>query len=161
MELVSYPHPALTKPCLFIEEDEFGWEIGNIGSEMEDIMYSHNGAGLAAPQVGINRRVFVVKEGLMDHKVICNPIWDSLPSATKYIDWEGCLSFPNIMLPITRYNKIMVSYQDWAGNIHTNRLEGFAARVFQHESDHLHGVLFTSYLPDSEDALRKMILNAG
>jgi peptide deformylase len=107
--------------------------------QMTKIMFENNGIGLAAPQVGVLKRLFIM--GNRDKLVVCvNPTLIS--GGESYRDLEGCLSFPNLWLHVSRYKQIQVRYQDIQGNIVENTLEGLMARVYQHESDHLDGVCF-------------------
>jgi peptide deformylase len=107
--------------------------------QMTKIMFENNGIGLAAPQVGVLKRLFIM--GNRDKLIVCvNPTLIS--GGESFRDLEGCLSFPNLWLHVSRYKQIQVRYQDIQGNFIENTLEGLMARVYQHESDHLDGVCF-------------------
>lgn len=102
-------------------------------------MMENNGIGLAAPQVGILKRIFVM--GNEQRLFACiNP--EILESTGEYIDQEGCLSFPNLWLKVRRYEKIKVKYYNALGEEIISEFEGIIGRVFQHERDHLDGVCF-------------------
>ena len=106
---------------------------------MTKIMFENNGIGLAAPQVGIQKRLFIM--GNSDKLIVCiNPTLIS--GGETYRDLEGCLSFPNLWLHVNRYKQIQAHYQDIQGNVIETVLEGLIARVYQHELDHLDGVCF-------------------
>lgn len=106
---------------------------------MTKIMFENNGIGLAAPQVGVMKRLFIM--GNSDKLFVCiNP---TLISGGEFArDLEGCLSFPDLWLHVSRYKQIKATYQDMLGNVVETTLEGLIARVYQHELDHLDGVCF-------------------
>lgn len=108
--------------------------------DMLRIMFATNGIGLAAPQVGINVRMFVM--GNRDAVYACfNPrIIEA--SEEQEINTEGCLSFPGLFLNIRRPATIKVEYEDVKGRTQTREFSGIMARCFQHELDHLDGVCF-------------------
>lgn len=106
---------------------------------MTKVMFENNGIGLAAPQVGVMKRLFIM--GNSDKLFVCiNPTLIS--GGETYRDLEGCLSFPNLWLHVSRYKQIQAHYQDIQGNVVESTLEGLVARVYQHELDHLDGVCF-------------------
>jgi len=106
---------------------------------MTKIMFENNGIGLASPQVGVLKRLFIM--GNSDKLFVCiNPTLISGGESIR--DLEGCLSFPNLWLHVSRYKQIQARYQDINGNIVETTLEGLIARVYQHELDHLDGVCF-------------------
>jgi peptide deformylase len=108
-------------------------------SAMAVLMIESKGIGLAAPQCGINKRLFIM--GNLDKLVACiNPEIVSGEGEVK--DLEGCLSFPGLWLRVNRYEKVNVKYQNTRGETIELTLDGLAARVFQHEYDHLDGVCF-------------------
>jgi peptide deformylase len=112
-------------------------------ADMVETMVEANGVGLAAPQVGESLRICLAPvTGKL--AVLINPeiTWKS--EGTN-IDEEGCLSLPNIWLKIPRHNEIIVKYMDDSGNPQERKLEAFEARVVQHETDHLDGVLIVDY----------------
>ncbi len=107
--------------------------------QMTKIMFENNGIGLAAPQVGVMKRMFIM--GNTDKLFVCiNPT--IISGGDFYRDLEGCLSFPNLWLHVNRYKKVQAHYQDINGNVVETVLEGLIARVYQHELDHLDGVCF-------------------
>ncbi|MGQ9855315.1 MAG: peptide deformylase [Fervidobacterium sp.] len=112
--------------------------------EFKMTMYSEDGVGLAAPQVGISQRFFAMDDG-SGFKMVVNPeIIEH--SDEKEIGEEGCLSVPGVFADVERYKWVRVRYQDEHGIYHEELLEGYAARIFQHEYDHLDGVLFIDHL---------------
>jgi peptide deformylase len=108
------------------------------------IMYKEDGIGLAAPQVGLSIRLFVVDVSPVDEsggkKVFINP--EIINSWGESTIEEGCLSVPGIREEVNRPEKIEVKYQDETGQEITELLDGWPARVIQHEKDHLDGILF-------------------
>lgn len=107
--------------------------------QMTKIMFENNGIGLAAPQVGVMKRLFIM--GNSNKLFVCiNPTLIS--GGESYRDIEGCLSFPDLWLHVSRYKQIQVHYQDITGQVVETVLDGLIARVYQHELDHLDGVCF-------------------
>lgn len=106
---------------------------------MCDTMYAYKGVGLAAPQIGIPKRVIVVDvgEGLFE---MINPV--IIEAEGENIDMEGCLSVPNKVGEVKRAVTVKVRGLNREGQVTEVKAEGFAARAFQHEIDHLDGVLF-------------------
>lgn len=116
---------------------------------MRDTMYYYQGVGLAAPQIGVSKRVIVVDVGEGPIEVV-NPV--IVESEGLDDDTEGCLSVPGIAGEVPRYTVVTVTGLDRQGQEVRQRAEGFLARVFQHEIDHLEGILFT----DKAKNLRKV-----
>jgi peptide deformylase len=107
--------------------------------DMIKIMFENNGIGLSAIQIGIKKRIFIM--GNEQNLVACiNPQIIGTQGEAK--DPEGCLSFPNLWLTVKRAEKIKVKYQDIRGQTVERELEGLAARIYQHELDHLNGICF-------------------
>jgi peptide deformylase len=129
------------------------WDFKNhvnaavIEREMLELMQASNAIGLAGNQVGLLRRVFVMK--LTDGRELgCFNPWIMFGNNDKIEGEEGCLSFPNLWLKVKRDNKITAAYLDNAGKQCIIELEGLDARCFQHELDHLDGITFTEYVSD-------------
>ena len=114
--------------------------IQTLLDDMVDTMIYANGVGLAAPQVGVLRRVIVIDIGLGPMKII-NP--EIIESSGEIVDVEGCLSVPNFTGTVERPEAIKVKYLDENGDERLIEANGFLARVFCHEIDHLNGVLYT------------------
>jgi len=114
---------------------------------MVDTMYQAQGVGLAAPQVGINKRIFVIDigDGLI---VIINP--KVLSRKGVHCLEEGCLSVPEVSILIKRPEKIQVQYQEQNNNVVKKSFEGLMARAFLHELDHLDGKLILDYASSEE-----------
>jgi peptide deformylase len=117
------------------------------------------GVGLAAPQIGVSRRIVIIasrptprypKAPLMEPTVMINPSFAPLSDATEK-DWEGCLSIPGIRALVPRFKDIRIDYTDERGNSIEVRLQDFIARVFQHEFDHLNGLVFLDRVESNRD----------
>ncbi|HJJ56201.1 MAG TPA: peptide deformylase [Methanocorpusculum sp.] len=138
MRICLYGEKVLTevaKPVPTITQD-----LIKLLDEMIPFLSTCNGVGLAAPQIGISQRFFVMNIDNRIRKVI-NP--EILSMSNTQIDIEeGCLSFPGIHQLVRRPTDIKVKYQTISGDYKTESLRGYDARVFQHEYDHLNGVLF-------------------
>lgn len=115
-------------------------ELCSLLDEMVPFMRESRGVGLAAPQIGVSRRFFVMDAGDKVRKVI-NPEILSAGNSTAEME-EGCLSVPGIHKKVRRPRRITVRYQTETGDTVEEELKDFPARVFQHEFDHLDGVLF-------------------
>jgi peptide deformylase len=127
------------------------WDFKNhvnaavIEREMLELMRASNAIGLAGNQVGLLRRVFVMK--LADGREIgCFNPWIMIGDNDLISGEEGCLSFPNLWLKVERHNKITAAYLDNTGKQCIIELEGIDSRCFQHELDHLDGVTFTEHV---------------
>jgi len=105
-------------------------------------MIQHHGVGLAAPQCGLLHRVFVMGAPNGNGYACFNPVILSYQGETAFE--EGCLSFKGLYLNIKRPEKIEVKYQDFTGEFHTQTFEGLTSRTFQHELDHLNGIVYIS-----------------
>ena len=120
-------------------------ELRQLIRDMLQTMYSQDGVGLAAPQVGIHKQLVVVDVEPEDQTklplVLINPVIKSL-TGDLCTDQEGCLSIPGVYLDVQRPDTIEVAYKDEHGRPQTLKANGFLARAIQHEIDHLNGVLF-------------------
>ncbi|SDH61013.1 peptide deformylase [Fervidobacterium changbaicum] len=119
-------------------------QVRAILEEFKMTMYAEDGVGLAAPQVGLSLRFFGMDDG-SGFKMVVNPeIIEH--SDEKELGEEGCLSIPGVFADVWRFKWVRVRYQDEHGTYHEELLEGYPARIFQHEYDHLDGVLFIDHL---------------
>jgi len=126
--------------CSVILDDEVREFIGS----MKETMIDANGIGLAAPQVGRNIRVIVVKLQYGDIQEMINPAIKWYSDHVVKIE-EGCLSVPGKYVELIRPSKISLSFQDLSGKYKRWKLKSLEARIVQHEIDHLDGVLMTDY----------------
>lgn len=150
MEIVCYPHPALSwksKPIT-----EINAELRKIVRQMFDLMYEANGIGLAANQVALPYRLFIINltadpnEPEHEH-VFINP--EILRRKGSSEDEEGCLSLPELFGPVRRAEEIVVDAFDLEGQGFEMKLRDLPSRVVQHENDHLDGVLFIERMTES------------
>jgi len=121
--------------------DEVTDDIRRLVDRMIDVMIEHNGIGLAAPQIGIGLRIFVVSvDGTRESaKVYINPELEV--SGIQEANEEGCLSVPGVFAKIKRYRKCVITATDLEGKRFTEKANGLQVRAFQHEYDHLEGTL--------------------
>jgi peptide deformylase len=141
LQIRIYPDPVLKIPTTPVES--FGPELAAFVEEMRTIMEMNNGAGLAAPQVGVSQKIAVVGcEG--SFYVLINP--KLLEQEGEQEGDEGCLSFPGIYANVKRPGRVKVAARDPAGVEHVYEVEGYLARAFLHEMDHLEGKLFIERL---------------
>jgi peptide deformylase len=142
LKIVKYPDPVLSKPGEPVTE--FNAELRKFAADMFETMYAGQGAGLAAQQVGIAKRLAVIdlSSGKDPAKklVIVNP--EIISHEGRVYEMEGCLSFPDIMEKVVRSAKVRVRAQDLDGKWFEMDGEELLARCFQHEIDHLDGMLF-------------------
>jgi peptide deformylase len=141
VKLIFYPDPRLKKMSRLVEA--FDEALSELAARMLQIMREHRGVGLAAPQVGRNIRLFVVNATQQpgDDHAYANPeLIDPTGAETSE---EGCLSLPGINGEIERNQTVILRAQDLKGNPIEERASGYVARIWQHEIDHLNGVLIT------------------
>ena len=145
--LVYYPDSRLRAVCRAVEPGSPG--LVELTEAMADLMRRYNGVGLAAPQVGDDRRIVVINAPgyASDHgrRVMLNPVIESLSDDREPFE-EGCLSFPRIYHDVMRPGAVRVAYQDLDGASCSLEDDGMLARIVQHEIDHLDGVLFIDHL---------------
>lgn len=174
LPIVAYGDPVLKMEAE--EIDESYPELKELIANMFETMYQAKGVGLAAPQIGKSIRLFIVdgapfadEEGEEPDpkaagiesfkKVFINPIIED-ESGPKWSFQEGCLSIPKIRENVSRHEKLRISYYDENWDFHEERYEGYAARIIQHEYDHIEGILFTDHLnPLKKKLLQKRLLN--
>lgn len=166
LPLVYYDHPTLRKKAIKIESITDA--IKQLANDLTETMIYHNGVGLAAPQVGISLRIFVIRDEQVGvdgsfhfgaPEVLINPIL-SHPSEEKEVMAEGCLSIPGVHAEVIRPSRIHVRYQTVDGELKEEEVSQFRARVMMHENDHINGVLFIDRLTKEERLRIKPLLNA-
>jgi peptide deformylase len=143
MKIVNYPHPALRAKCRPVTSIDA--EVRAAAGRMLDLMYNHEGLGLAAPQVALDYQLLVINfkgdPADKDAEVVAlNPVIVESKGAIK--DREGCLSFPQLFQDIRRSKSVKVQYYTLDGALKEMTCSDLPARVWQHEIDHLNGVLF-------------------
>lgn len=153
LEIIHYPHPTLrhvSRPLKRVDA-----ELTRMIEEMFDLMYEHEGVGLAANQVDLPYRVFVANpegdpEALDAEAVFINPV--IIKGSGQEEQEEGCLSIPGVRAPVVRQERVMVEAYNLAGERISGELSGLFARIAQHEIDHLDGRLFTDRLSPTQYA---------
>ena len=149
----KYPDPILREPTE--EVNDFGHDLRSLVKDMWDTMYAADGIGLAAPQVGVSKKVIVI-DYHDDKYVLVNP--EILEKEGSQNVEEGCLSFPGIYEHVDAPEKIRVAYSDEKGQKHEKTADGFLACVFSHEIDHLYGrLLIDRVSPLKRQFLKKKI----
>ena len=159
----QYPDPALRNAATAVAEVDD--EVQRLAERMLDVMERAHGVGLAAPQLGILRRILVYRASDEDEpKVLINPELVERSDETE-VGTEGCLSLlgGELQVPVARYLRVRVSGRDASGDAVDLDVEGFEARVIQHEIDHLDGILIFDRAENQErrEALRELRLRAG
>jgi len=165
LPIVAYGDPVLKREAEEIEKDYPFLE--ELIDNMFDTMYNAEGVGLAAPQIGKSIRLFIVDASPFEEdepklknfkKTFINPI--IIEEEGK--EWnfnEGCLSIPGIREDVERKPKVTIEYYDREFNLIEETYEGLAARVIQHEYDHVDGILFTDHINPLKRRLLKTRLN--
>lgn len=150
LKIVNYGDPVLRVPTK--EVPKVSSKIQKLVEDMFDTMYAANGVGLAAPQVGESKRIFVLDcttdDKPMPQMVFINPV--IIKKEGAIISWEGCLSFPNVYIDVKRYASVTVRAKDFKGRTFTltPEPESLLCRAIQHEMDHLNGILFVDHVID-------------
>ncbi len=163
LPIVAYGDPVLKKEAEEIDKDYP--DLDKLISDMYETMYNAQGVGLAAPQIGKSIRLFIVDgspfaddeddqetepdpraQGMENFKkVFINPIIEE-EEGEEWGFQEGCLSIPKIREEVFRKEKVHITYYDENWNFHEEVFDGYAARIIQHEYDHIDGILFTDHL---------------
>lgn len=159
LPIVAYGDPVLKKTCTNIDQNYP--DLQKLISNMFDTMYGASGVGLAAPQVGLPIRLFIVdtgedEDGKEGYKKVFINAEIVEETGEEWAFNEGCLSIPDIREDVMRKPNIRVKYYDENWNLHEDEVSGMPARVIQHEYDHIEGKLFT----DKLGMLRKRMLQS-
>ena len=172
LPIVAYGDPVLRKVAKEIDADYPN--LKELIANMKETMYNASGVGLAAPQIGKGIRLFVIdaspfaedddlseedRAALKDFNRVFINAEIIEEEGEEWAFNEGCLSIPDVRQDIYRQPKVTFTYQDEDFNTHTETLEGLAARVFQHEYDHIEGILFTDKLSSLKKRLIKKKLD--
>ena len=146
LDIVKYPASLLREQCAPVQFTDTS--IEKLVLDMADTMYAAPGVGLAAPQVGVLKRVVIIDTardpGQKNLMVLINPhiLWEE----GQMVGEEGCLSLPEVYSEVKRSRVVRASYFDLAGKEHEITGEDLLARAIQHEVDHLNGILFIDHL---------------
>lgn len=158
LKIIFYPDPRLKKASTPV--DVFDADLKALTDRMFELMRQARGVGLAAPQVGINKRLFVMNPTGKpeDDRVVINPILtEAEGEATAE---EGCLSLPDIHVDVDRFETLKLTAQDVTGKKYEDMETGFIARIWQHETDHLNGVLLIDRMGFVQRAANRRKLKA-
>jgi peptide deformylase len=157
--IVKYGNPVLEQPAEAVTEFDTP-ELNKLLDDMFESMYAARGVGLAAPQIGISRRIAVIDtsagEDPSQKLVLINP--QILKKEGTHIIEEGCLSIPGFREDVRRAKKVTIRAQDAKGEFFEMTGDDLVARAFQHETDHLDGRLYITHLsPLKRDLIRRKI----
>ena len=152
LEIKEYGDPVLREKALLVEE--ITPDILNLIKDMAESMYAFSGVGLAAPQVGVSKRIITIDEDEEKLLVLLNP--EIIKSEGEAVDEEGCLSLPGVYSEVQRSSKVTVKALNENGDPIEITKEGLTARALQHEIDHLNGILFIDKIGRME---RQILLN--
>ncbi len=160
LQISQLGNPVLRRRSQFVENiqaDRIQELIDNLISTVQQA----NGVGIAAPQVAMGDRIFVIasrpnlrypQAPKMEPTAMINP--QIIASSTETVkDWEGCLSIPGIRGLVPRSRSIEIEYTDRDGKLHQQELTDFVARIFQHEHDHLDGILFLDRVESTQELM--------
>lgn len=156
LEIITLGHPTLKMVADEVHHEDINTsKMQNFIDDMFKTMKNAGGVGLAAPQVNVSKRMFVMKPSFFQKpQAVINPTIDYNSAAGTKNSSEGCLSIPGKTFKVKRYKDINVTYFNRHGDYQAENLTGFKAIVFQHEFDHLNGILisdfFTEYIYDEE-----------
>ena len=157
-EIVQLGSEVLRLKAVVVTDIESS-EIKQLINTLQDTLASTQGVGIAAPQINESKQVIIIASRpsarypnapLMEPTVMINPTFEALSESIEK-DWEGCLSIPAIRALVPRYKEIKISYPDITGKKINTQLEGFVARVFQHEFDHLEGKVYLDRVESNQD----------
>ncbi len=157
-EIVQLGSEVLRLKAVVVTDIESS-EIKQLINTLQDTLASTQGVGIAAPQINESKQVIIIASRpsaryphapLMEPTVMINPTFEALSESIEK-DWEGCLSIPAIRALVPRYKEIKISYTDVTGTKINTQLEGFIARVFQHEFDHLEGKVYLDRVESNQD----------
>ncbi len=143
LKVLYYPDDPLTQKADPVEK--FDRKLEELIVNMIETMHEYKGVGLAAPQVGLRKRVFVLQEDSESEPMyFINPLIEEMDGSEA--GEEGCLSMPEIYGDVNRATYLRLTAQDLDGNPYEMEVEGFLARVIQHEYDHINGIMFPERL---------------
>ena len=158
-EIKRYGEEVLKQIAKEVKLNEINDEFRKFLDDMVETMYETDGVGLAAPQVGVSKRVFVCDDGNGVVRKVINPIVVPLTEETQEFE-EGCLSVPGIYKKVERPKRVLLKYLNENGEEVEEIAENFLAVVVQHENDHLDGILFVEKIsPMAKRLIAKKLAN--
>ena len=139
MKLITYPNEILEREVKDVDLENPDFDPVELKKEMVEFMIANNGIGLSANQIGLDAKVFVMGDSVENSTMCINPTVLQYTQDTV-VDVEGCLSFPNVFVKIKRPKEILAKY--WNENLEecTVKIEGYSAKCYLHELDHLLGI---------------------
>jgi peptide deformylase len=163
LPVYAYGQPVLRQKATEIDKEYPN--LSGLIADMFETMYASNGIGLAAPQIGLGIRLFITDGSEIEDikpegfkQVFINPqIIEEFDEKWDYE--EGCLSIPQVRADVNRHSKLVLRYFDENWQEHTHEFEGMAARIIQHEYDHIEGILFTDRIHPLKRTMLKSRLN--
>jgi peptide deformylase len=141
MNLIKYPNEFLEREVKDVDLENPGFDPVELKKEMVDFMIANNGIGLSANQIGLDAKVFVMGDSVENSTMCINPTVLQYTSDTQD-DIEGCLSFPNVFVKIKRPKEILAEWYNENLEKQTVKIEGYSAKCYLHELDHLLGITF-------------------
>ncbi len=160
--------PVLSTICEEVDIKNIDKKIIDIIEDMKETLNFTEGFGIAAPQIGSNKRIVIIQINKdkcsynecedIPTTVMINPVWKQL-SEEKDIQYEGCLSVPQIRGKVERYKNIEVNYYNENGEKIVKQVNGFTARDIQHECDHLNGIVFVDKVKGPSGFATKDMIN--
>jgi peptide deformylase len=157
LKIVHYPEPVLLAVGKPVGENEFNETLKKLIDDMFDTMYDAQGVGLAAPQVGVSKRLFVMdvplEKGERNPIALINP--EIIMQEGEQIGDEGCLSFPGIYTKVRREVRTVVRFHDIFGNLQELDCTDLSARCVLHETDHCDGIIFLDRMTTLKRELAK------
>jgi peptide deformylase len=161
LKIVHYPEPVLLTVGKPFTEEEFNEDLRKLVEDMFETMYKAQGVGLAAPQVGVSKRLFVMdvpdEEDRSNKIALINP--EIIVQEGEQVGDEGCLSFPGIYTKVRREVRTVVSYQDVFGKTQELDCTDLAARCVLHETDHCDGIVFLDRMTVLKREMAKRKIN--
>jgi len=167
LKIAQLGQPILRQVAAAVSKDEIASaEFQQLVEQMLETLNQEHGAGLAGPQVFAGKRVFLAviepprdKESPLKYEVFVNPRLVGASAETASA-WEGCLSFPELLVRVPRYRGVRVEYLNRHGEPHARELYEFPARVVQHELDHLDGILTLDRAESTKDIIKASEIDA-
>ena len=139
MKLIKYPNEMLAREVKDVDLENPGFDPVELKAEMVKFMIDNNGIGLAANQIGLDAKVFVMGDSVENSTICINPTVLQYTEETQN-DIEGCLSFPNVYVKIKRPTEILAEWYNENLEKQTVKIDGYSAKCYLHELDHLLGI---------------------
>ena len=141
MNLIKYPNEILAREVKDVDLENLDFDPVELKKEMVEFMIANNGIGLSANQIGLDAKVFVMGDSVENSTMCINPTVLQYTEETVD-DIEGCLSFPNVFVKIKRPKEILAEWYNENLEKQTVKIEGYSAKCYLHELDHLLGITF-------------------